>query len=40
MSTIMKLVRPKPGVKHAIFYSFGEGGYNEDHEYFGCKAEI
>ena len=20
--------------------SQGEGGYNEDHEYYGCKAEI
>ena len=45
MKAILDIVRPLPEAKWVVFYTFahlgaGQGGYNEDHEFYGYRESI
>jgi DMSO/TMAO reductase YedYZ molybdopterin-dependent catalytic subunit len=40
---LIELAKPSPEAQWVMFYSYGgpsQGGYNEDHEFFGYRDEI
>ncbi|CAA0134479.1 Putative protein-methionine-sulfoxide reductase subunit YedZ1 [Mycolicibacterium vanbaalenii] len=45
MKAVLDIVRPLPEAKWVILYTFahlgaGQGGYNEDHEFYGYRESI